>query len=274
MKNFLFLFLFLGLYNFSWASFEAQTGSAKTFSLGGCRTVLTGEPSLFVQNPALLGSFDKIGMQISYSQLFELSELSLSEASFVLPYKKFRFGLGASIFGEKDYYQEIILSFGTGYKLPNNISLGANLKYFRVSYSAVYSYFSTLGLDAGLLYEPKKELKIGLTYQNLNQPHLARNYEDIPNLLALGICLAPIKDFSLIFELEKEKNYQMSYHFGQKINITNYFSLRLGLQAQPAQLSFGFGVNWKKMQLDWGYLTHPVLGGSQKVSWGMWLGKK
>jgi hypothetical protein len=273
MKKLLLVFIFLMLTNLAFATFENQGSSAKSWSLGGCGITLISEPSLFVQNPALLGSFEKIGFQINWSRLFEISELSLSEGNLVFPFKKFDFGLSASIFGEKDYYQEMVLTFGAGYKFPKNLSIGANLKYLRVSYSPAYSYFSTISLDAGILFEPKKGVIFGLSYQNLNQPHLAKNYDDIPNLLSCGISFSLIKDFDLFFEIEKEKKYPVIYHFGQKINITDFFSFRLGLQTQPARYSFGFGLNWKKMQLDWAYLSHPTLGESQKVSWGMELGK-
>lgn len=273
-KN-LFCFLLLSFYSIpALAAFDNFGSSAKTLSLGHVSAALGGEASVVSSNPAGLGFFNQIGFQVSLSRLFELNELSEKELYFAYPFNSFSLGMGTYIFGKSDYYQETILTFAFGYELKDYLSLGSNFKYMRISFSPTYEDLSALGMDFGAVAKFDNKVQLGAVAKNLNQPELSDNPDDIPTTFSSGLAVFPFDEVTLTFDFSYDKRYKGQLHFGQEVELIRNLPLRFGIQTQPARYAFGVGFNFEKMNIDYAYLGHPVLGGSHKLSFSFSWGNK
>jgi hypothetical protein len=271
----LFCFLIFSFYSFpAFAAFDNCGTSAKALSLGDACVALEDEASVISTNPGGLGFFKKIGFQASLSRLFDLDELSEKEFYFVYPFKSFSLGGGTYIFGKTDYYQETVLTLAFGYELKDYFSFGSNVKYMRVSFSPTYKALSAWGADFGAIFKFDDKAQFGMVIKNFNQPELLDNSDDIPTIFSSGIAVFPYEEVNLVFDFSYDKRYKGQLHFGQEVKLIKNLPLRFGIQTSPARYAFGLGFNFDKMNVDYAYLNHPVLGGTHKVSFSLLWGSK
>jgi hypothetical protein len=273
-KNF-FYFLILFFYSIpALAAFDNCGSSAKALSLGHASTALGDEASVISSNPAGLGFFKRTGFQVSLSRLFDLDELSEKEFYLVYPFKSFSLGAGIYIFGKADYYQETVLTFAFGYSLKDYLSIGSNLKYMRVSFSPTYKALSALGMDFGAVVKFDNKVQLATVVKNFNQPELLDNSEDIPTIFSFGMAVFPFEEVTLAFDFSYDKRGKDQLHFGQEVELIKNLPLRFGIQTSPARYAFGVGFNFERLDIDYAYLSHPVLEGSHKLSFSFSWGSK
>lgn len=271
----LFCFLIFSFYSFpAFAAFDNCGTSAKALSLGDAAIALVDEASVISTNPGGLGFFKKIGFQASLSRLFDLDELSEKEFYLVYPFKSFSFGGGTYIFGKTDYYQEMVLTLAIGYELKDYLSFGSNVKYMRVSFSPTCKALSAWGTDFGTVVKFNNKIQLGAVVKNFNQPEFLDNSDDIPTIFSSGIAVFPYEEVNLVFDFSYDKRYKGQLHFGQEVKLIKNLPLRFGIQTSPARYALGVGFNFEKMNVDYAYLNHPVLGGSHKVSFSLSWGSK
>jgi hypothetical protein len=268
MKTLIFILILILLpLELLFSAFEEKPGSARSLSLGGATTSLSSEASHLFSNPASLGIFSKKEIQLSWSELYGLEELSSGDFYLSFPLnKRLTLGTGYNIFGKNEYYQENLLTLGVGIKVCESISLGTNLKYFQLSFPPPYGDFRALGIDLGSLFRIKDKAQLGLSLKNINQPELIESSEKIPFSYSFGISLYPYKQVLLSADLYKTRAEEEELRFGQEIKLFSNLVLRFGMKSAPACYSLGTGVELEKLRLDYGYLSHPVLGGSHKVT--------
>lgn len=260
-------------YSESLALFENEGLSARYLGLGGGCAALSDEPCIVASNPGGLGFYSKKGVELSWSQLFNLKELSAGDFYIAYPLEKIlsinslTVGLGFNIFGQSTYYQESIISFAFGYKIKNYLSFGSSVKYMRANFSSPYSDFSAIGFDSGLLIKIHDKVQIGGVIKNLNKPEVIEGHDDVPRGCDLGMAIFPFKDVILTIDFVKDSQFDHQLKFGQEIMILKKLALRLGIQTEPVRYGVGTGFEWEKMKIDYAYLSHPTLGGSHKVSY-------
>lgn len=266
-----FLILLLS-FSKSFALFEYDGLSARYLSLGGGCTALCDQPSMIASNPGALGFFSKKSIELSWSQLYNLKELTAGDFYFVFPLGKFfstnslTSGVGLNIFGEADYYQESKVSFAFGYAIKNYLSLGASIKYMRVSFPPPYSDFSILGFDAGVLFKIQDKVQMGGAVKNLNQPEIIKGSDDVLRIWNMGIALFPFKDIILTTDFVKESGFDPQLKFGQEITLSENLILRFGINTEPIRYGVGTGFNWEIIKIDYAFLSHPDLGQTHKAS--------
>ncbi|MCJ7458173.1 MAG: hypothetical protein MUP17_04185, partial [candidate division Zixibacteria bacterium] len=89
MRGLFFTFLFcLISFEFSSGAFEEKPGSARGLSLAGATSSLSSESSHLLSNPASTGLLSKKEIQLSWSKLFGLDELSQGDLYLTLPLNK------------------------------------------------------------------------------------------------------------------------------------------------------------------------------------------
>ena len=256
----------------SFALFESKGLSARYLSLGGGCTALSGEPSTMAANPGGLGFYSRKGIQSSWSQLFNLRELSSGDFYFIYPLKRFlwtkslTFGLGLNIFGQPDYYQESKISLALGHRMQDALSIGVSVKYMKVSFPAPYPSFSTIGFDSGVLIRIQDKAQIGGAIENLNKPQVVKGSEDIPRIWHLGFAVFAFEDVILTVDLVKDSEFEPQLKFGQEIRISKKLALRFGMATEPVTYSVGTGFEWENIKMDYAFMSHPSLAGSHKVS--------
>jgi hypothetical protein len=257
-----------------WAAFDNYGSSAKALSLGNSSIAMTDEPSIMFTNPAGLGFLEKTGFQASLSRLFDLDELSERELYIAFPLRHFSLGGGWYMFGKKDYYEESVLSLAFAGKTIDRFSIGANLKYMRLSFSTKYTALSAFSIDLGSTYRVNHKVQLGLVARNLNQPKLVSHSNEMPALFVFGIAVFPLSEVTLLFDLSYEERYKEQLHLGQEIRLVKNLPLRFGIQTSPNRYAFGAGVNLDKLVFDYAYSNHSVLGDTHKVSFSYFWGRK
>ena len=254
------------------ALFENEGLSARYLSLGGGCAALSDEPTLVASNPGGLGLYSKKGVELSWSQLFNLKELSATDLYFAYPLGRIlsvsslTLGLGLNIFGQSDYYQESIISFAFGCNIKNSLAFGASFKYMKADFPSPYSDFSAIGFDTGILIKIEDKIQIGGVIKNLNKPEVIEGSEDVPRLWDLGIAVFPFRDVTMTFDFVKDSWSDYQLKFGQEIMVLRRLALRFGIQTEPPRYAIGTGFEWENMKIDYAYLSHPVLEESHKVS--------
>jgi hypothetical protein len=263
----LILLLSLLPFEFSFGAFEEKPSSAKSLGLSGAISSLSSESSNLSSNPASLGFLSKREIQLSWSELFGLEELSSGDFYISFPLnKRLTFGAGYNIFGKNDYYKENQITIGTGIKMTEYLSIGANVKYFQLSFPSPYGEHSAFGFDLGSLVNIKEKAQFGIALKNINQPEIIKNSDDIPFSYSVGLSLYPYKQILLSADLYKTESEEEELRFGQETKILNTLTLRFGMKSSPACYSVGSGVELDRLKLDYGYLSHPTLGGSHKIT--------
>jgi hypothetical protein len=256
------------------AAFDNLSSSAKSLSLANACVALTDEPSVLSINPGGLGFLGSKGFQAGLSRLYELNELSEGEFYFAAPFRRLAIGAGLHVFGKGNYYQESVLSLALAYRIRHRVSVGANLKYVRVSFSDEYDALSAFSVDVGSAFKVNPNLQVGLGVRNANQPELVKNSDDIPTNVSFGLAVFPFEEVTLLFDLSYEERYREQLHFGQEIKLLKNLPLRFGIQTSPASYAFGAGFNFDKLLLDYAYSNHSVLGDTHKISFSYLWGKK
>ena len=271
----LFVFILLSCSASAQAAFDNLGPSAKSLSLANACVALTDEPSVLSINPGALGFLRGKGFQTSLSRLYELEELSERELYLAFPFRRFTLGAGLYVFGKSGYYQESMFSLALGYAIKDRVSVGANFKYMRVSFSDEYEALSAFSVDIGSTFKVNPEIQLGLAAKNMNQPELVKNSSDIPTNVSFGLAVFPFEEVTLLFGISYEERYREQLHLGQEIKLLKNLPLRFGIQTSPACYAFGAGFNFDKLLLDYAYSNHSVLGNTHKISFScLWGSKK
>jgi hypothetical protein len=134
----------------------------------------------------------------------------------------------------------------------------------KVSFNSKYNDLSAIGLDGGASFQLNQKFGLGLALRNFNQPSLKDGFEDIPFCWAVGAKVIPYDNFKLFFGFSKEERFPVRAHFGQEIRIMPNMFLRMGMASQPIRYGLGMGMNIKRINFDYSFLEHPVLGSTHR----------
>jgi competence ComEA-like helix-hairpin-helix protein len=166
-------------------------------------------------------------------------------------------GLLFSDFGPTEYKEDIfILSHGFG--LAEGIMFGYNLKSMSVKIQE-YGSDTAFGIDMGLLARISDDLGLGAAAKNVNDPEISRGGEKLTQEFLTGLYYRPLPGLNFVFDLDKVLNKPVAIRIGTEFRIVDFFALRTGIQTNPSNYSFGFGVNYKTMYFDYAFTSHPTL---------------
>ncbi len=254
------------------AVFEDQEIDPKSISLGNAFLSLCDNSNAVFLNPAGLGFLAKAQAYLGYSDAYGLAELSQSSVSIAYPKKFWGMGLGFSVFGKSDFYQEKIGIISGAYKYRDKVSVGLSFKYLILSTSSNYPELKTLSLDAGFRYKIVEKVELGGVVKNFNRPQLGEDSQKIPVNYNLGLAYYPLKEIALYLGYYDDPDFKSQIRLGQETYLNKNLALRFGFQSQPSRYSLGLGFNWENFRLDYAYFNHPVLDATHKVGltweWG------
>ena len=121
---------------------------------------------------------------------------------------------------------------------------------------------SSYTLDIGLFSVLRGKVAFGAFAKNISNATISRGSASIhlPRRLDIGITYIPSDDLFATFALERILGYdESSFRFGIEYKVSNSFLIRSGIQINPNRLGAGFSYQFKKIQLSYSLLTHPVL---------------
>jgi hypothetical protein len=191
-----------------WASyaFLKIPSDANTTALGGQNVApITSDPSLFLNNPALLDSIKKHHLKINYAPLWAGTNSStitysrnhkktgnIAASLQFVNYGTFKGTDASGNLTNNFSANDFALIIGHSQKV-NNISIGANIK-FAGSTIESYSSYAILADFGGFFKHPKKEISYGLVIKNMGgriKNFTKNDMQNLPFDVQMGFTIRP-----------------------------------------------------------------------------------
>lgn len=278
---------------------KGDAGRESPFSLGaGARGMgmgrafvsLSGDASAAFWNPAATAFIDRSEFSAFHTSLFMETNydcLALSHPVGMLGVFSLSAGrLGTSEIPQWDIFNrrgddfsaaDMLLGISYGRTLPYGFATGTTVKGvgLQVGDDAGYGF----GMDIGFQYKPIfiDGVIIGIGFNDLIQPRIKlRSAEDkYQTISRFGISyerrLQKNIAASAVAEIEKIGGRQTKFHPGLETAIYNSFLLRAGYDHD--RMTFGGGLMYNFIRLDYAYENVDYLGGSHRISLGFSFGK-
>ncbi|MEO0086500.1 MAG: hypothetical protein ABIK90_00270 [candidate division WOR-3 bacterium] len=284
MKKYLFLFIFFALFSQEYiGEFEELGTSACGVGFGQAMVGLKKDGSSFYYNPSLTCLHNKKEFYFYHSENYG-GEFRNEYFSFILPKEKYSLGFSLyanlipnipycslpdqnsppnestnkPIFVKNVFAYDLIPYFNFAFFLKDFLIFGFNMK---IIYRNIYTHSGFGGgIDFGFSLIPEKDILLGLRVRNITSSPIIwsdKKIEKIKPNLAIGIS----KNFgalTLAYEGELSLNKLPDNNsFGLEYKIKELIALRVGFYHHC--FSFGFGINYRSIYLDYGYETKKYL---------------
>jgi len=212
-------------------------------------------------NPASIVS-EGSSFSAAYSRPFGINELTDS----ILGYEQTLGYIGNSAFAWQRFkttgYREDTLSMVYNRKAWSNLNIGVKVEYLNLG---IHGFGSADALDfnSGVLWQANENLRLGVAFLRVNRPKVPHR---LPRTFAAGIALKPAQNMTLTADMRKNSSQKIDTLAGCEININPTFVIRTGVHNHPWQVTFGWGVYYGWVRLDYVWLSHPNLDGTHLVS--------
>ena len=249
---------FIAIQDKSFAGSENYPVGARSSGMANSTVMISDLWSIY-HNQAGLAYMKNIYAGTYFENRFNISELSIKSAAFVLPTKTGNFGATVTHFGYSNYNES---KFGLAYarKLSEKFSVGLQFDYLNTCVGDEYGNKGTFIFELGLMAEPVENLLIGAHVYNPTRSKFAV-YQDerIPTVFRFGLGYKFSEKVLLTVETDKELDYKPTYRTGIEYHFMKNFYLRTGISAKPNQNFFGIGYVFKRLSVDVAFSTHEVL---------------
>ena len=260
---------------------------ARALGMGGGFTSLADDATALFYNPAGLPLLESQEISLMHMDLFEGT--SYNFAGWVYPNVKLGgFGIAYMRIGTDDIIRRTnFIADGTfdyshsqflvtyGQRLQGGLSLGLSFKIVNQSIDDLSDY--GFGFDLGMLARLGKYLQAGIVVRDMVPPELEldQNSEIAPISVAGGLTLRNVslgKGASLVssFEVEKIENRSTKVHTGAELTIQDNYALRAGYDRD--NLSFGAGVKFRRLKIDYAYKILDYVDDSHRFSLAFLIG--
>jgi len=217
-------------------------------------------------NQAGLAGFTNTAAGIYFENRFMVKELSRKVAAFVVPSRSGVFGVSYENFGSTLYNESKIgLAFARSF--GGNFSGGIQLDYLNTHLSENYGNHAAITFEAGLMAHLNKNLVIGAhVFNPLNVKISGETGESIPAIIRLGAGYNFSESLLLTGEIEKNIDLKTRIKSGIEYHVVKQAFIRGGITSNPTTYTFGFGLDMKKLKVDFASSVHQVLGYSPQIS--------
>ncbi len=214
----------------------------------------------FLENPAVGLYYSSVGLSGGISMISGVAAMPLSK-------KKYggTFGININYFGNS-LYDEKKAGLNYSLKLANYISVGAQLDVLNFRQSAPYGNKTFATFELGVFARPFKELSVGAHIYNPLKLEIDDLYhERIPTVLKIGVTYEAFKKFFISAEMTKDLQADFVFRAGIDYQIIEALSMRAGMSTNPTIVTFGTGLNFKGMRMDFAGSYQTLLGFSPHV---------
>ncbi|HIE26519.1 TPA: hypothetical protein EYP66_04465 [Candidatus Poribacteria bacterium] len=233
----------------------------RALAMGGAFIGLAEGPLAGHWNPANIPS-KGISFSAAYSRPFGINELTES----ILGYEGALGYVGNSAFAWQQFkttgYREDTLSMIYSRRTLSNLNIGVKLEYLNLHIHGFGRDYA-LGFSSGILWQANENLRFGVAFLRVNRPKAPRS---LPRTFAIGIAINPAENMTLTADMRKNSAQRIDTLAGCEININSMFVIRMGVHNHPWQVTFGWGVYYGWVHLDYAWLSHPNLDGTHLVS--------
>lgn len=228
-------------------------------------------------NQAGLADLSHIAIGLYYENRFMVKELSLRSGAFVLPTKSGVFGLNYNYFGYSKYNeQKIGLAYARAF--GEYFSMGLQLDYLSTRIAEDYGSNHAFTFELGIRTKISEGFVLAVHIFNPIGVKIENEYnERVPTIFKLGLSYKISDKLLLALETEKDLEFKPLIRGGFEYKIVEQAIIRIGYSTLPATTgsenfsisslyAFGFGLNLKKLQIDFSSSIHQTLGWSPQVS--------
>ncbi len=157
-------------------------------------------------------------------------------------------------------YSNSVMALSWGRMIKEKLAGGAMLKLFNKGFSS-YSSGSGIDLDLGLLYDIRKNMRLGLAIQNILPTGISwgsSTNEDVPMLIKGGLSYIARKDILVNADMDLSP---FALHTGVEWRLNPTFALRGGFDQVGGALNLclGMGLNYKGATFDYAYYKDSTL---------------
>jgi hypothetical protein len=254
---------------------------ARATSLGNSFTAISNDASAIFYNPAGLSSVNKLQVLGMYSNLFGSIEgmnygnLGVSKGfefgtmglgviySSVsdIPYVENVSGPSGEVFSDNE--MAILLSYSK--IVTENLQIGITGKYIRHSIAGFEA--SGIGFDVGLLTVVNEKFRMGLMIQDALGASMKLNGREDTYIskFKIGAAYSPISVLTISPEIMVTGNKKMQFSIGSEYDVyKNMIKLRGGYNSVQDAPSFGVGLKYSQINLDYSYSRNGDLGNVSK----------
>ena len=217
------------------------------------------------KNPAGLAHWGRMSFGACYENRFMMSELATMGMGVSLPVMSGVMGLSVSSFGY-ELYGENNIGLAFGKILSEQFSLGLKLNYLNINQGEEYGSMGAVIGEVGVMAKISEEFNLGAHIYNVNRAKI-NDYQNerVPSILRIGLGYQMNEKVLLCVEAEKDIDAKATVKVGMDYHIFDPLFIRAGVNTNPAVVSFGFGVVWKRFMLDFSTYKHSVLGYSPQL---------
>ena len=253
--------------------------------MGAAFTAIADDPYAYLFNPAGLANNRGVNLSTSYSNYYELPELSLWHLSYGQLLEGTGLALGGAFtrFGG-DLYRQWRLTISSAFS-RGGIQGGANLNLLRLELDPVpstpeleWGSAEGLSLDVGFLGRLAPMIDWGVSATNIGSVQLSYVGKDgrrinldegMVKSLSTGLSFRPLDNFVLAADLKRDLNPLSSHTvitLGAEYRPVGFLALRAGGGTEPGRYSAGIGVYYAWAGFNYAFMWHPTLGGSHLAS--------
>lgn len=251
-------------------AFEWDVCGPRSAALGGAGVAIAGDGWMVFRNPALLPGNGAVA-GFSWSQQFELPELSREDLGVTFPVHGHAFGITAETFGSPLYREtETGLVWAKG--IQPKLKIGVHAQLMRLEIEG-YSSSQAATFSVGVAGNPLDDFTVAAVWRNLSEPKLSGYQDRIRESLTVGFSARVIAGGFIVADLIQEKGFQTELRVGAEARVLPHLVLRAGGRAEPVRPSAGMQIDLKR----WGFVyagdLHPDLGASHYVGVEFRIGK-
>ena len=252
-------------------------------AMGGSFAPMADDINAIYYNPAGLISITGLSVGGSFLQYYNMSELQNFTVSLAYPTDT-AFGAFGASYHSYGYslYKETEMVFTHSLILLRNIKFGYNLKYLTLSLNPdpaitpviEYGSDSFMTVDVGVQADFDRNFSAGAYAMNVTSPMIGKNNaEESDQKFTFGVAYKPAGGLTTTLSFDKaiEDDYQI--RAGAEMWVYRMLALRGGIQSRPFNFTFGAGLNYNVVYIDYALVHNSLLDQSHIFSISMMLGK-
>lgn len=266
----LIIFTLLHVYECSFSQEIITNSGAKAAGLGYCAVTFSNHLSP-INNVAGIANVKDITLSASAKKLYNIKGLNSINLNLIYPTD--HFSLAVSVAGRGDQFLNIQrLGVGIANKI-GFVQIGLQVNYLQYSAHELGAKGAFV-LDFGGIAELGEKIKFGAYIFNLTQSRLySTPVEPLPVDMKVGLAYQPLAKLKLLFEVEKEMDFDPLKKAGLEYQALKGLFVRTGVTFDPVKNYFGLGFYRKRLMVDYAFNNHNRLGLSHHISLGYKLSK-
>lgn len=215
-------------------------------------------------NQAGLANVKSITAGLYVENVYMQSGLNIGALAVAIPAIGGTFGVSTTYFGN-ELYKDTKFGLAYGKTFGPKFSAGIQMDYLLTTLAENYGSAGAFTFEGGILVALTDKLKAGIHIFNPIRAKLSLNNDErIPTIFRSGISYTFSEKVLVCAEVEKDIDYDPVIKGGVEYHMIPQLYLRAGIATNPTLSSFGFGLELKKLKLDFSTSIHQTLGISPK----------